>query len=150
MTVKRAGGRSGELVLPAAYVREHVELGYASTAHRAQGRTVDTSHAMISATTTREVLYVAATRGRDSNRLYVDTHYDPDHETSHGPVQPRSVEEVLSGALANVGADISAHAGRGNEQHNAQSIPTASNRVPDHSPAPYKQHDGTRCSTAPD
>jgi len=39
---------------------------------------VDTAHAMVSATTTREVLYVSATRGRESNRLYVDTHYDPD------------------------------------------------------------------------
>ncbi len=37
-------------VLPADYVREHVELGYASTAHRAQGRTVDTAHAYVSRT----------------------------------------------------------------------------------------------------
>jgi hypothetical protein len=32
--------------LPADYVAEHVELAYASSAHRAQGRTVDTAHAM--------------------------------------------------------------------------------------------------------
>ena len=37
---------------------EHLELAYASTAHRAQGRTVDTAHALVSPTTTREVLYV--------------------------------------------------------------------------------------------
>ena len=77
MTVQRANG-GGVVVLPADYVAEHVELAYASTAHRAQGRTVDTAHAMVSPTTTREVLYVSATRGRESNRLYVDTHYDPD------------------------------------------------------------------------
>ncbi len=59
-------------VLPADYVREHVELGYASTAHRAQGRTVDTAHAYVSGETTREPLYVMASRGRDSNRLYVE------------------------------------------------------------------------------
>ena len=70
-------------MLPADYVAEHVELAYASTAHRAQGRTVDTAHAMVSPTTTREVLYVSATRGREHNRLYVDTHYDPDPQTSH-------------------------------------------------------------------
>ena len=40
-------------VLPADYVREHVELGYATTAHRAQGRTVDTAHAYVSAATVR-------------------------------------------------------------------------------------------------
>ncbi len=38
MTVRRLEGAS-QVVLPAAYVREHVELGYATTAHRAQGRT---------------------------------------------------------------------------------------------------------------
>ncbi|MCU4187023.1 relaxase domain-containing protein [Acidiferrimicrobium sp. IK] len=69
IAVRRAGG-TGEVVLPADYAAAHVELAYATTAHRAQGRTVDTAHAMVSPTTTREVLYVAATRGRESNRLW--------------------------------------------------------------------------------
>src|SRR5665811_2117550 len=73
--VRRTNG-TGRATLPAAYVRQHVELGYATTAHRAQGRTVDTAHAFVSATTLREPLYVMATRGRESNRLYVDTMYD--------------------------------------------------------------------------
>jgi hypothetical protein len=77
MTVTRVSGH-GSVVLPASYVAENVELAYASTAHRAQGRTVDTAHAFASPTTTREVLYVALTRGSESNHLYVDTHYDPD------------------------------------------------------------------------
>ncbi len=34
------------VTLPPAYVREHVELGYAVTAHRAQGLTVDTAHVL--------------------------------------------------------------------------------------------------------
>ena len=83
MSVQRVNKGTGRVVLPAAYVAEHVELAYASTAHRAQGRSVDTAHAMVSPTTTREVLYVSATRGREHNRLYVDTHYDPDPQTSH-------------------------------------------------------------------
>jgi conjugative relaxase-like TrwC/TraI family protein len=123
VTVRRETGR-GEVVLPAAYVREHVELGYACTAHRAQGRTVDTAHAMIAATTAREVLYVSATRGRDSNRLYVDTCYDPDHDTSHGPTPQRSAEDVLGMVLGNVGADVSAHASLAGEMRTAESIPT--------------------------
>ena len=98
------------VVLPAAYVAEHVELAYASTAHRAQGRTVDTAHAMVSSTTTREVLYVMATRGRESNRLYVDTHYDPDPQTSHDQAsEPVTAKEVLAGVLRNEGADVAAH-----------------------------------------
>jgi len=109
MAVRRAGGK-GEVVLPADYAAAHVELAYATTAHRAQGRTVDTAHAMVSPTTTREVLYVAATRGRESNRLYVDVAYDPDPATSHeGMVEAQSATDVLVGVLGNEGADISAH-----------------------------------------
>jgi conjugative relaxase-like TrwC/TraI family protein len=109
MTVSRIEG-SSQVLLPADYVSEHVELGYASTAHRAQGRTVDTAHAMVSPTTTREVLYVMATRGREVNHLYVDTHYDPDPETSHGQTrEPQITRDVLIGALRNEGADVAAH-----------------------------------------
>jgi conjugative relaxase-like TrwC/TraI family protein len=107
MTVQRAGG-GGAVVLPADYVKAHVELGYASTAHRAQGRNVDTAHAMIAAATQREVLYVAATRGRHSNMLYVDTMYDPDVDTSHGPMTERDPLGVLHSVLANVGAEQAA------------------------------------------
>ena len=108
MTVRRAGA-GGPVVLPADYVRQHVELAYAATAHRAQGRTVDTAHAMVSATTTREVLYVAATRGREANMLYVDTRYDPDPETSHDEVtETATARDVLSCALRNEGADVAA------------------------------------------
>lgn len=121
MTVKRANG-GGEVVLPADYVREHVELAYASTAHRAQGSTVDTAHAMVSATTTREVLYVGATRGRERNRLYVDTYYDPVYETSHGPVRETPVEDVLTGVLHNIGADLAAHTALEYAQEDAESL----------------------------
>jgi conjugative relaxase-like TrwC/TraI family protein len=109
MIVKRATRRGGSVVLSAAYVRAHVELAYASTAHRAQGRTVDTAHAMVTPTTTREVLYVSTTRGREANRLYVDTFYDPDPQTSHdGVTETLSAREVLAAVLRNEGADIAA------------------------------------------
>jgi ATP-dependent exoDNAse (exonuclease V) alpha subunit len=109
MTVQRANG-GGAVVLPAAYVAEHVELAYASSAHRAQGRTVDTAHALVSSTTTREVLYVMSTRGRESNRIYVDTHYDPDQQTSHDQAsEPATAKEVLAGVLRHEGADVAAH-----------------------------------------
>jgi len=120
MAVRRAGG-SGEVVLPADYAAAQVELAYATTAHRAQGRTVDTAHAMVAPTTTREVLYVAATRGRESNRLYVDTSYDPDPHTSHdGMTAPQTAGEVLAAVLANEGADLSAHETLRRAQHQAE------------------------------
>ena len=108
MTVTRVSG-NGSVVLPASYVAENVELAYATTAHRAQGRTVDTAHAFVSPTTTREVLYVALTRGSESNHLYVDTHYDPDPSSGHdGLTDTPSAAEVLAGVLRHEGADVSA------------------------------------------
>ena len=122
MTVKRANG-AGVVELPADYAREHVELAYASTAHRAQGRTVDTAHAIISPMTTREVLYVSGTRGRQGNWLYVDTHYDPDPQTWHDEVtEGATVREVLAGVLRNEGADIAAHDMIRREQHEAEGM----------------------------
>ncbi|MHB8187706.1 MAG: ATP-dependent DNA helicase [Dermatophilaceae bacterium] len=105
--VRRING-TGRATLPAAYVRQHVELGYATTAHRAQGITVDTAHAFVSAATLREPLYVMATRGRDGNRLYVDTMYDPDIATSHEPPEELTPADVLRHVLASSGADKSA------------------------------------------
>lgn len=61
----------GKVTLPAAYAAQSVELGYAATIHRAQGATVDTAHALVDSSTDRAGAYVALTRGRESNTLYV-------------------------------------------------------------------------------
>ena len=61
----------GTVTLPAAYVRENVELGYALTVHRAQGATVDTAHALIDSRADRAGAYVGLSRGREQNNLYV-------------------------------------------------------------------------------
>jgi AAA domain len=119
--VRRLNG-PGRATLPAAYVRERVELGYATTAHRAQGRTVDTAHAFVSTTTLREPLYVMATRGRESNQLYVDTIYDPDVDTSHEPPEELAPADVLRYVLANSGADKSATLTITQEWANSHSI----------------------------
>ena len=117
------GGAS--ITLPGWYVRDHVELGYAATAHRAQGRTTDTAHALISPTTTREVLYVAASRGRRGNWIYVDTRFDPDPQTGHDrAIRPQTAHEVLAGVLRNDGADIAAHEAIRRAQFEAESIAT--------------------------
>ena len=117
--VRRAGGGT-VAQLPAGYVQEHVELGYASTAHRAQGRTVDTAHAYVSAAVVREPLYVMATRGRESNRLYIDTIYDPDVATSHGDAPEADPIDVLEGVIGTSGAELSATATRHAEEEAAE------------------------------
>ena len=48
-----------------------------TTAQRAQGRTVDRAHAYLAPAATRETLYVMASRGVQSNDLYVDTQPRP-------------------------------------------------------------------------
>lgn len=90
------------MVLPASYVASHVELGYATTAHRAQGLTVDTAHALIDpATATRELLYVAVTRGASANHVYVAT---PAPDPFEPRVAPVTAVEALASVMARVGA----------------------------------------------
>jgi conjugative relaxase-like TrwC/TraI family protein len=60
-------GRRGERALPASYVRQHVELAYASTAYGAQGETVRAGHFLVGEHTGGATAYVAMTRGRDDN-----------------------------------------------------------------------------------
>lgn len=109
MTVLRLGATlGGTVTLPAAYVAEHIDLGYAVTAHRAQGLTVDTSHVVVSCTTTRENLYVSMTRGREANIAYVAL--DKPDEV-HAPPESDEVNArtVLYGVLKHFGAEPSAH-----------------------------------------
>jgi conjugative relaxase-like TrwC/TraI family protein len=97
------------VTLDAAYAAANVELGYATTLHRAQGRTVDRAHCYVTPTTSRELLYVAMTRGRHLNLAYVDTDYDVDPTTSHdGLAEAQSLEEVFASILRNVGSTRSA------------------------------------------
>lgn len=105
----RRGAGGPAVVLPATYTAEHVELGYATTAFRAQGATVDTAHAVVSgASMTREVLYVALTRARQSNRAYVCTDVLPEPLQGFADVTPTS-RGVLTAVLSHVGAATSAH-----------------------------------------
>lgn len=82
-----------EVRLPVSYVERDVELAYAVTAHRAQGMTVDTTHTLVTDDTTREALYVAATRGRTANHLYEITDatlladLDPPAKTARQPYE---------------------------------------------------------------
>ncbi|MCK3769946.1 relaxase domain-containing protein [Microbacterium aerolatum] len=112
LTLRRATARwGGSVVLPADYVAEHLDLGYAVTSHRAQGITVDAAHVLVDATMTRENLYVALTRGRQTNIAYVaidkpDDSHDGPHPGDNTEATSRS---VLFGVLAHVSAELSAH-----------------------------------------
>ncbi|MGH8860013.1 MAG: TrwC relaxase, partial [Jatrophihabitantaceae bacterium] len=64
-------GERGERVLPAGYVREHVELGYASTVHGVQGDTAATGHLAVGEHTSAASAYVGMTRGRTANTAHL-------------------------------------------------------------------------------
>jgi conjugative relaxase-like TrwC/TraI family protein len=100
--------RRGKAVLPSEYVGEYVDLGYAVTAHRAQGITVDTSHVVVTPSTTRENLYVSMSRGRESNIAYVALDQPDDSHTTPEP-DDVTARTVLFGVLQHSGASVSAH-----------------------------------------
>lgn len=74
----RVHGDLGERSLPAEYVRQHVELAYASTVHGVQGDTATAAHTAIGAHSTAASTYVAMTRGRENNvaHLVADNLHD--------------------------------------------------------------------------
>ncbi len=73
------------VTLPADYVRDFTELGYATTIHAAQGVSVDTMHGLAVGEETRQQLYTMLTRGRSSNHLYLQVVGDGD---PHGLIRP--------------------------------------------------------------
>lgn len=97
------------LVLPAKYVREKLELGYASTVHRAQGASVDTAHALVDPeASSRESFYVAMTRGKHSNHAYVVLPVAHEVEPHLDQAEPLTVTDRLTKVLARTDADLSA------------------------------------------
>ena len=57
--------------VPAEWVARHLDHGYAMTCHKAQGATVGTALLYGTGALTREAGYVALSRGRAANHLYV-------------------------------------------------------------------------------
>ena len=101
----RHGGR---VRLPAEYVAESVELGYATTTARAQGMTVDTAHVLVDANTSRESLYVAATRGRQGARLYVANEDLIGIDAERPPAPALGARDILTAALQRESGERSA------------------------------------------
>src|SRR5665647_1797932 len=93
--------------LPAAYVAEHVGLGYATTTARTQGITVDQTHTIAALGMAREDLYVAMSRGRHLNHTYVITEPTGD-DCLPDQTQQASARDVLDAILATSHAEQTA------------------------------------------
>ena len=99
----------GEVTLPADYVAEHVDLGYATTTHRAQGITVDRTHVLAAPGMVRENLYVAMTRGRHDNHVYVALDdVDPTCDSLPHVQNVPDAHEALAAILVTSGVELSA------------------------------------------
>ena len=110
LAVRRLGKgdqpRGKALVLPAKYVREELELGYASTVHRAQGASVDTAHALVDPEkAARELFYVAMTRGKHRNHAYVIVPDPHEVERHLDQPEPLTLIDRLAKVLARTDAD---------------------------------------------
>lgn len=99
-SLRAVSSKGREVTLSADYVSKHLSLAYASTVHAAQGRTVDTAHGVIDKVDANAA-YVMATRGADSNTLWVVTK----PLASDAPVgeaqevEPRTAKAVLGDLL---------------------------------------------------
>jgi conjugative relaxase-like TrwC/TraI family protein len=95
-------GSGRTIDLPASYVRDSVELGYATTVHTAQGITADTMHGLITGQESRQQLYAMCTRGCLSNHVYLQLVGDGDPHTLIRPdtMRPSTATELLEHILA--------------------------------------------------
>lgn len=76
---------NGEVTVAADYITDNVQLGYATTVHRSQGMTVGSCHVLAAANMDRQALYVAMTRGKNTNVVYAATDELPDWDFEHRP-----------------------------------------------------------------
>ncbi len=97
-------------VLPAEYVGAHLELGYASTVHTAQGLTADVMHGIMTGEETRQLLYTMLTRGRAENHVHFITDELSDGREFELPgiTEQLTATEALECVLARDGASVSA------------------------------------------
>ena len=95
-----ATGRNGTVLLPPAYVAEHVELAYARTCIAGQGRTVKAGLLFMDGTTDVRNVYVAMTRGTETNEAFIVT---TGEQTALG---------VLTQSIATDWIDVPAHTRR--------------------------------------
>jgi conjugative relaxase-like TrwC/TraI family protein len=103
--------RSGlHVTLPPEYVETHVELGYATTVHAAQGSTADVMHGILTGTEDRQLLYTMLTRGSAENHLHlIADAADPDAEQFlPGITEQLTAVDLLERIVARDGVAVSA------------------------------------------
>ena len=100
------GTWTGPFRVPRSYLARNAELGYGGNVHVAQGRTVDTTHLLVTGSLSRQALNVGMTRGRESNTAHVVT--GKTASAGHKPYQQAAPESVLASVLEREADELSA------------------------------------------
>ncbi|MEP9385523.1 MobF family relaxase [Nocardioides sp. KR10-350] len=98
------------ITLPPEYVADTVQLGYATTVHGAQGITTGTCHVVLTGEEDRNLLYVALSRGRFANHLYLNVASDGDPHNLIRPealIPPTAIDRIAE-MLRRDGSPVSA------------------------------------------
>ena len=119
--------------LPADYVAESVELGYATTTHTAQGVTADTMHGMLAGNESRQQAYTMLTRGREANHAYLVVVGDGDPHTLIHPetINPITPTDILERILARDESPVSATTALRDAANHARQLGEATARYTD-------------------
>ncbi len=117
LIVEDLAGR-GRMVLPADYLAQHCEYGWASTIDAAQGATADVGIVLVRPGMDREHLYVAMTRGRLGNHAYLTPDPTGDDDCDHGHGQ----SPVTQGAASTTGPDATARGREPTPDHKALQV----------------------------
>lgn len=141
-----------KITLPSDYVGEHTELGYAATVHGAQGITADACHTVASGQESRQLFYVAMTRARTANHVYLVTASDGDPHNIVKPeaLFPLTATDILTGILDRDQAQQSAASIARELQHPTVLLRDAAGRYHDALGFAAEQHVGAERLSALD
>lgn len=105
IAVRRIG--DGALsVFAGDYLHRHVHHGYAITVHAAQGATADRCHAVLTVAGRRSSAYVAMTRGRDANHVYLYEQIAGEQDHEHTPTPDAGVHPARRGDAADAATSL--------------------------------------------
>ena len=105
IAVRRIG--DGALsVFTGDYLHRHVHHGYAITVHAAQGTTADRCHAVLTASGRRSGAYVAMTRGRQANHVYLYEQIAGEQDHEHTPTDEAGVHPARRGDPADAATTL--------------------------------------------
>lgn len=91
-------GDGARATFDGGYVEEHVTLGYAATVHAAQGVTADEACALLGERASRAMAYVAMTRGRYANHVFIYQRLTAERDIDHtAPVASPEIHALRRG-----------------------------------------------------